>query len=137
MTTIQRYHSSDKKSVLALWKLCDMARSNEQCLYDIESCITASSSELFVGHADKMLVGTAMVGCNWAAGWVYYLAVHPEWRLNGIGRLLMNRSEVWVKEQGPVKIWVEISPSRLIARGFYRCLGFADTNSFVMQKLLK
>ena len=84
-----------------------------------------------------MLVGTAMVGCRLTAGWVYYLAVHPEWRLNGIGRLLMNRSEAWVKEQGALKIWVEISPSRLIARGFYRCLDFDDTSSFVMQKLLK
>jgi hypothetical protein len=84
-----------------------------------------------------MLVGTAMVGCNWAAGWVYYLAVHPEWRLNGIGRLLIHHSEAWVKEKGALKIWVEISPRRLIARGFYRCLGFDDTSSFIMQKCLK
>ena len=137
MTTIQRYRSSEKKRVLALWKVCGLERSNGRSLYDIQSCIRASSSELFVGYANKMLVGTAMVGCNWAAGWVYYLAVHPEWRLNGIGRLLMNQSEAWIKEQGALKIWVEINPSRLIARGFYRCLGFDDTSSFVMHKFLK
>ena len=50
------------------------------------------------------LLGTAMVGHDGHRGWVYYLAVDPDLRGNGLGRQLMHASERWLRERDVPKL---------------------------------
>ena len=49
------------------------------------------------------------------------VVVLPEYRNQGLGRLVIKEAEVWIKEQGYKKIILE---SRDIAVGFYEKLGY-------------
>lgn len=65
-----------------------------------------------------------MVGFDGHRGWVYYLAVAPEKRGFGIGRMLMLEAEQWLKAIGCPKIQLMVRGDNNVARGFYAALGY-------------
>jgi len=60
---------------------------------DIQSKLQTQPEFFFVAVDDGSLVGTAMSGFDGHRGWVYYVAVHPNYRRRGIGSVLMKKVE--------------------------------------------
>jgi ribosomal protein S18 acetylase RimI-like enzyme len=98
--------------------------------------VTTPSSELVVADSAGRLIGSAMLGHDGHRGWVYYLAVHPNWQRNGIGRSLMSYAERWMDERQVPKIQAMIRADNLPVRGFYRRLGYQDNDVQVVEKFL-
>ena len=48
---------------------------------------------ILVLHHDNRITATVMVGFDGHRGWLYYLAVDPECRNSGLGRLMMEAAE--------------------------------------------
>jgi ribosomal protein S18 acetylase RimI-like enzyme len=78
-----------------------------------------------------------MVGCDGHRGWVYYLAVAPDYRTQGIGRALMASAEQWLIDRDVPKIHAMIRHDNLLVRGFYKRLDFVDGDVQLVQKWLK
>lgn len=51
--------------------------------------------------------------------WVEDLAVHPEYRSQGIGKLVLNSAKEWAKSTGATHLTLESSVRRLDAHRFY------------------
>jgi ribosomal-protein-alanine N-acetyltransferase len=67
--------------------------------------------------------------CFWvAAGEIHVMniAVHPEMRKKGLGRLLMEKLIQSGVEEGVHKVWLEVRPSNVAARGLYSGMGFME-----------
>ena len=134
--SLRQYARSDQLVLLALWTACGVFRTWNDPLEAIHLCVTAPSSELVVADSAGRLIGSAMLGHDGHRGWVYYLAVHPNWQRNGIGRSLMSYAERWMDERQVPKIQAMIRADNLPVRGFYRRLGYQDYDVQVVEKFL-
>ena len=66
-----------------------------------------------------------MAGYDGHRGWIYYLAVAPAFRRQGIGRLLMRAAEARLLADGCPKVNLQIRTSNADAAAFYEALGYA------------
>ena len=57
---------------------------------------------------------------------IYWIAVHPEWQGDGLGRRLIEETERLIRENGGTRIYVETSQSPQYdgTRAFYQRLGY-------------
>lgn len=80
--------------------------------------------ELFlVLEVDGEVVGTAMGGFEGHRGWVNYLAVAPERRRSGFGKMLMAALEQMLAERGCPKLNLQVRTGNAAAIDFYTGLG--------------
>ena len=134
--SLRKYMPADQNDLVELWSVCGLLRPWNDSLEDIHLCVTTPSSELVVADSVGQLIGSAMIGHDGHRGWVYYLAVHPNWQRNGIGRSLMSYAEQWMGQRQLPKIQAMIGVDNLLVRGFYRRLGYQDSDVQVVEKFL-
>ena len=134
--SLRQYMPADQNDLVELWSVCGLLRPWNDPLEDIRLCVTTPSSELVVAELEDQLIGSAMLGHDGHRGWVYYLAVHPNWQGNGIGRSLMFYAEQWMDARQVPKIQAIIRADNLLVRGFYRRLGYQDNDVQVVEKFL-
>ena len=133
---LRQYMPADQNHLVELWSVCGLLRPWNDPLEDIRLCVTGPSSELVVAEFEGQLIGSAMLGHDGHRGWVYYLAVHPNWQRNGIGRSLMSCAEQWMGQRRVPKIQAMIRADNLPVRGFYKRLGYQDDDVQVVEKFL-
>ena len=134
--SLRQYIPADQNDLVELWSVCGLLRPWNDPLEDIHLCVNMPSSELVVADSAGQLIGSAMLGHDGHRGWVYYLAVHPNWQRNGIGRSLMSYAEGWMDQHQVPKIQAMIRADNLPVRGFYRRLGYQDNDAQVVEKIL-
>lgn len=71
------------------------------------------------------IVASAMGGYDGHRGWVYYVAVHPDHRGAGHGRVLMAELEARLLTSGCPKLNLQVRGGNADALAFYARLGFA------------
>ncbi|MFV9675660.1 MAG: GNAT family acetyltransferase, partial [Anaerolineales bacterium] len=81
-------------------------------------------------------VGTAMAGFDGHRGWVYYVAVHPDYRRQGIGSALMSEVEAALAHHGCPKLNLQIRSSNAEVQAFYESLGYLIEDRISMGKQL-
>lgn len=113
----------DIPALTALWEACGLTRPWNDPARDARLAIEGATS-VILGHRDvDVLIGSVMVGFDGHRGWVYYLAVAPGRRREGLGGLLMAAAEAWLRERGAPKLQLMVRTSNAEALGFYQALG--------------
>lgn len=59
---------------------------------------------MLIGRDAGAIVATVMVGHDGHRGWVYYVAVDPDGRKRGHGRVMMAAAEDWLRAAGISKL---------------------------------
>ena len=77
-----------------------------------------------------------MAGFDGPRGWVYYVAVNPEYRNQGIGRALMHYVEESLARIGCTKLNLQVRTPNNEVIEFYKRLGYTVENRVSMGKLL-
>ena len=83
------------------------------------------------------IVASAMVGEDGHRGWVYYVAADPDDQGTGLGRAIMTAAENWLAERGIWKVQLLVRDGNDRARQFYEHLGYRDTRSICLQKIIE
>lgn len=125
----------ESDAAVALWRQCDLTRPWNDPVADLARALTNPTSTVLVAQDGDDLVGTAMVGYDGHRGWVYYVAVSPHRRREGIGRLLMERCERWLGDRGVPKVQLMVRQGNTAA-AFYRSLGYADQQTVALGRFL-
>lgn len=134
--TLRDMADADLDAVVELWSAAGVSRPWNDPRKDIAFARAGSHSTVLVGLVGDRLVASAMVGEDGHRGWVYYLATHPEFQRRGIGRRMMQAAEAWLAARGVWKLQLLIRAANLDARGFYERLGYADTRTVCLQKVI-
>jgi ribosomal protein S18 acetylase RimI-like enzyme len=90
---IRSYQSSDESAVIELWHRCNLVVPQNDPKEDIEMKRRVQPDLFFVGTISDRTVATVMTGYDGHRGWIYYLAVDPDYRRQQIGRRMMMHAE--------------------------------------------
>ena len=121
---IRAVEDTDVAAVAALWRTCGLVVSYNPPDHDIAFCRATPTSELFVAEAVGAIAATAMVGHDGHRGWLYYVAVDPSRRGEGLGRAIVARAESWLAEHGVRKVNLIIRDTNAAVQAFYERLGY-------------
>ena len=137
LTIVRRYRPADHEPVVALWQLVfpDDPPHNEPSVL-IRRKLAVQQDLFLVADVEHLLVGTVLAGYDGVRGWVYHLAVHPEFRRRGIGTDLMRSAEERLKPLGCPKLNLQVRAANANAVEFYRSLGYATEERISMGRLL-
>ena len=75
-------------------------------------------------NPSNQIVGYALAGHSGRTGYLQRLAVHPAYRQQGIGALLVNDALWWIRRRGARIAWVNTQKTNNNALQLYKNLGF-------------
>lgn len=133
---VREFRSSDRPSVVALWRECDLVRPQNDPDLDIDRKLAVDDSMFFVAVSDGSVIGTVMAGYDGHRGWINYLAVLPSRQGDGIGRLLLAHAEDRLSAVGCPKVNLQVRTTNGTAVGFYRAAGYRDDDVISLGKRL-
>ena len=134
---IRTYTASDQDSVVGLWRIVfpDAPTHNDPAL-DIHRKLAVQPDLFLVAHQGEDLVGTCMGGFDGHRGWVYLVAVQPEFRRQGIASKLMRELEARLLDLGCPKLNLQVRDTTPEAVLFYDHLGYSIEKRTSMGKIL-
>jgi ribosomal protein S18 acetylase RimI-like enzyme len=106
--TLRECEHADLDAVLALWRAADAVVSPTDHLDALEQRLAHGDGLFLVADAAGRIVGTLIGGWDgWRAG-LYRLAVHPEWRRQGIATRLIGEVEGRLQRLGAQRISLRV-----------------------------
>lgn len=134
---VRPYARTDEDSVVALWSdVFDNMPPWNHPQTNIKRKLKVQPQLFVVATIEGFLVGTAMAGFDGHRGWVYYLAVSPQHRRQGVGTLLMRRIERDLANVDCPKLNLQVRAHNEQAVKFYQALGYTVEERVSMGKLL-
>ena len=124
-------------ALVALWEAGGLTRPWNDPQRDARLAIAGATSTILGVRDGEALIAAVMVGFDGHRGWVYYLAVAPDRRREGLGRQLMAAAEAWLRERGAPKLQLMVRTSNEAALGFYETLGLERQDVVTLGKFLK
>jgi ribosomal protein S18 acetylase RimI-like enzyme len=138
MIQIRSYVPFDEQEVVNLWQqVFPGAPAHNKPQNDIRMKLGVQPELFFIATDDDRVVGSAMAGFDGHRGWVYYVAVHPEYRRKGIGTALMKQAETALKENGCPKLNLQIRADNHAVQAFYEARGYVVEDRISMGKKLE
>lgn len=144
MITIRKIQQNDYAPAAAIWREVLGVRNatDESVSVTYEQMKQDDRYCTFVAEADGKIVGLAaavkVLAIGHPGGYVKMngIGVLPEYRGQGIGKMLMRQVEQMAVESGSPYIGLASGLSRTDAHAFYRSLGYRET-SFWFRKSLE
>ena len=133
---VRDIQDADIDAVIALWHAAGVARPWNDPVRDIAFARRDAHSTVLVAELAGAIVASAMVGEDGHRGWVYYVAAEPARQRSGLGRAIMDAAEAWLKQRGVWKVQLLIRAGNEDVQQFYERLGYRDTRTICMQKVL-
>ncbi len=136
MAIIQTFLLDDFDEVLALWQATPGVGLSD---VDSRACIAAYLARnpglSFVARAEGRLVGAVLCGTDGRRGYLHHLAVHSEFRRQGIGQALVERCLARLKAQGINKCHLFVFAANADGRAFWEHSGWKQrTDLEIMSK---
>jgi len=134
---IRPFEESDESAVAQLWReVFPHAPPWNRPETDIRRKLAVQPELFLVALVEERIVATAMGGYDGHRGWVYYVAVAPAYRRQGIAGNLMEALERQMAALGCPKLNLQVRADNEEAVNFYRKLGYRVEERVSMGKLL-
>ncbi|WP_072825828.1 GNAT family acetyltransferase [Bradyrhizobium erythrophlei] len=133
---IASINDGDVANVVALWQACGLTRPWNDPAFDIALARKGANATVLIGRDDGAILATVLVGHDGHRGWVYYLAVSPDHRHKGYGRIMMDAAERWLRERGIEKLQLLVRADNTGVKDFYHSLGYTMQERIIYAKWL-
>ena len=90
----------------------------------IENKLKVQPELLLVGEVEGTLVGAVIAGFDGVRGWVYHLAIAPEYRRRGFATQLVRAAEDGLRRLGCPKVNLQVRAVNHEVVAFYRSIGY-------------
>jgi len=121
---IRRYANNDFDALVGLLKT---VFPNEPAHNAPEKMISQKlqvDDLIFLSFDHQTISGSCMAGYDGHRGWLYAVAVHPDYRRNGVGQALVQHAVSELQLLGCDKVNLQIRPDNTAVAAFYQSLGF-------------
>ena len=133
---LRPFRPADEDAVVELWRRCELTRPWNDPRKDIQRKLTTQPELFLVGRLEGTVIATVMAGYDGHRGWVNYLAVAPEHRSKGYGRLLMRHVEEELIAKGCPKLNIQVRVGNKDVLEFYRKIGYRPDEAVSLGKRL-
>ena len=134
---VRKYDPADRDALLDLWRRVFPDDPPHNAPDSVLAAKLAVDDLVFVAVEDGQLVGACMAGYDGHRGWLYAVAVDPKRRLAGTGSRLVSRAISELREQGCIKVNIQVRTGNQEVVRFYRKHGFDMEERISMGKLLE
>jgi ribosomal protein S18 acetylase RimI-like enzyme len=90
----------------------------------IDDKLRVQADLLLVGEIRGAVIGAMMAGFDGVRGWLYHLAVLPEYRRQGFASKLVRAAEQSLQELGCTKVNLQVRSTNKDVVAFYQSLGY-------------
>ncbi|MGB0749840.1 MAG: GNAT family acetyltransferase [Magnetospiraceae bacterium] len=102
----------------------------------IPKMLAADTEGILVALAGQRVIGTVTVGYDGHRGWLYTVAVHPDFRRTGVGSALVQAGEQKLTSLGCLKVNLQVRAGNETTISFYEALGYGVEPRISMGKRL-
>jgi len=134
--TVAPIGDGDVADVIVLWHRCGLTRPWNDPASDIALARKGENAAMLAGRDDGGIVASVLVGHDGHRGWVYYVAVDPDCRHKGYGRVIMDAAEQWLRRRGIEKLQLMVRPDNSQVQAFYQSLGYLEQERIIYAKWL-
>lgn len=128
------YTNADRTTLLALWHRCGLVGPDVE--RSIDFALGREHTAILIARLDGLPVGSVMVGHDGHVGYLYFVAVDPDHRRQGLGRAVVEAAEGWLKQHGIWRAMLMVRNDNADVLGFYQRLGWGQVPHIVMQRRL-
>lgn len=130
---IRKMQITDYKGLYDLWLSCKGMGLND--VDDSEAGIARflerNPDTCFVAETDQKITGAIMAGSDGRRGYIYHTAVHPEYRMQGIGASLVEAAMTALKNIGITKVALVVFERNQTGNAFWEKQGFTVRTDIV------
>ncbi|MEO5687527.1 MAG: GNAT family acetyltransferase [Burkholderiaceae bacterium] len=123
---VRPFLDSDEAAVIALWEAAGLTRSWNDPRRDIDRKRSVQREWFLVGTHGDVVIASVMIGYDGHRGWINYLAVSPDHRMQGHARALMREAERLLAAAGCPKINLQVRTTNASVIEFYKAIGYAQ-----------
>jgi len=123
--------------MISLWQECGLIVPWNNPLTDIARKAADSPELFFTAKIEKRLVASCMAGYDGHRGWIYFLAVRPEWQRLGLAACLISQAETSLIELGCPKLELMVRETNTEVMAFYEAIGYQLDPVRVLSKRLQ
>jgi ribosomal protein S18 acetylase RimI-like enzyme len=134
--SVAAIEDDDIAAVIALWQRCGLTRPWNNPHADIAFARKGPNAAVLVGRENRTIVASVLVGHDGHRGWIYYVAVDPDCRHKGYGRMVMDSADDWLRGHGIEKLQLMVRPDNSEVQAFYQSLGYFEQKRVVYAKWL-
>jgi len=129
---IRKYNVNDRDSLIELWQIIfpdDPPHNEPSKVIDAKLDV---DDLIYLAEHDNRIVGSCMAGYDGHRGWLYAVAVLPEYRRSGSGSELVKYTINALKQLGCSKVNLQIRSTNVAVADFYQSLGFETEDRLSM-----
>ena len=135
-TKFRKFKKNDTETVIELWKKCKLIVPWNDPLKDINRKLYIKDNLFIIGEINQRIIASAMAGYDGHRGYIYYLAVLPEYQKKGIGSSLLSIVEKKLLQLGCPKINLFVRNTNIRVKTFYKVNNYEFQDSQVYGKRL-
>ena len=132
----RKFKKSDTEEVIKLWKKCKLIVQWNDPFKDINRKLSIKDNLFIIGEMNKNIIASAMAGYDGHRGYIYYLAVLPEYQKKGIGSSLLSIVEKKLLQLGCPKINLFVRNTNIRVKAFYKMNDYEIQDSQIYGKRL-
>ena len=132
MKNIRIYRERDREQVLALWQKCDLIHPKNDPQKDLDRKKGFGEELFLVIEEREKIIGTVMGGYDGHRGIINYLGVHPSFRGQGLGKMLLQAVEQKLKDLGCPQVNLLVWSNNSEVLDFYEKSQYSKANDIVL-----
>lgn len=124
---------SDYDSIYNLWKNTPGMGLNsvDDSKEGIEKFLKRNPSTCFIAEENEKIVGVIMAGNDGRRGYIYHIAVLPEFRGKHIAKTLVENAMAALEKEGITKVALVVFEKNKNGNGFWEKIGFTVRNDLI------
>ena len=125
---IREARADEVDEILALWKAAGSGPSVTDTPDHLRMLTTEMPDLFLVAESDGRLVGSVIGGWDHWRGHIYRLAVHPDYRRQGLARWLTSEIEARLRARGAVRIYALAATKQEMGVKFWESIPYEKSN---------
>ncbi len=123
----------DYQPVINLWgKTPGIGLSNADSREELSKFLEKNKGLSYVCEVNNKIIATIVCGQDGRRGYIYHLAVHKDYRLEGLARKMVDRCIIKLKEQGIEKCHLFVFEDNDTGRKFWDKIGWTQREELII-----